>query len=77
MRLAIYDELDRRWVAAATDDDLDHFARFTATVLEGMASDGHPLSPPPRYECVLREIEWRQLMAATVASGVTARQKRL
>jgi hypothetical protein len=76
MRLAIKDELDRRWVAAATDEQLAFFRDFIEDVIEGMARVGFPSSPCPRYWCVLREIERRQLLAE-VGDGTASRARRL
>lgn len=68
----VWEELDRRWVAAATDEELAHYKRFTDNVDAGMASEGWPTPPPShRYLCVVAEVERRQLAQACGAGGST------
>lgn len=70
------DLMDQLWVRDASDEQLANFRHFTDLIVAGMVSEGHPTEPPPRYWCVVREIERRQL-AAAVPSGATARAVRL
>ena len=55
------DLMDQLWVRDASDEQLANFRHFTDLIVAGMVSEGYPTEPPPRYWCVLREIERRQL----------------
>lgn len=61
-RHRVYDLLDELWVREASDEQLANFRHFTDLIVAGMASEGHASEPSPRYWCVLREIERRQLV---------------
>lgn len=60
-RHRVYDLLDQLWVRDASDQQLADFRESSDLIVAGMADAGHPTEPPPRYWCVLREIERRQL----------------
>jgi hypothetical protein len=75
-RHRVYDLLDQLWVRDASDEQLAHFRDFSDTVQAIAASDGDPWTPSPRYWCVLREIERRQLAQVCGGGSLNHREVR-